>query len=82
LATYRIYLQTQAESRVDVEIDSSQYEDETELAEAVENEAWQELPDICAHCSGWGRKVGLSINQDGWEPIPLHQEVLVHLVLN
>lgn len=67
MAMYRIYLQTVASTSVDVEIDDTQYDDEFNLSEAIENAAYAECtPSLCAQCSGWGQ--GYSVDLGEWEP--------------
>ncbi len=59
MAKYRVWFKTGAAAYVDVdltdvEIDPEVREDEEALREAIIEIAYDDLPDLCAHCSGMG----------------------------
>lgn len=56
MATYRVFLTTGASTVIEVEADSE---------EGAETAAWDELPYVCAQCSGWGRRAGIEVGD--WE---------------
>jgi hypothetical protein len=57
---YRVSLSTNAWVTVTVEADN---------AEAAIEEAYQDAPNLCAQCSGWGRNFSLELG-DEWELMP------------
>lgn len=58
MAKYRVFLQTTANTYVEVEADS--------IEEAVDASYGQSMPRICAQCSGWGTGQNLELS-DAWE---------------
>lgn len=62
MAKYTVPLTTWANATVTVETDSTDPEEIAQLA-------WENTPDICANCGGWGRDFSLEIG-DEWESVP------------
>lgn len=63
MAKYRVYLQTVASTVVEVEAENKDAAYEAALSE--------DMPRICAQCSGWGGRQNLEIGDD-WD-IPQDQ---------
>jgi hypothetical protein len=55
---YRVYLQTVASTVVEVEAEDKY--------DAIEKATEQDMPTICAQCSGWGKSWNLELG-DVWE---------------
>ena len=58
---YRVYLQTVASTTIEVEADSKDA--------AIESALDQDMPTICAQCSGWGSDQSLELG-DVWDISP------------
>lgn len=57
MAKFRVYVGGNIEAYGTVEA-----EDKDEAIEKL----IEDIPNLCAGCSGWGRPVGLEINTDSW----------------
>ena len=62
MAKYTVLLVTWANATVTVETDETDPERIAELA-------YENAPDICAQCGGWGRDFSLEIG-DEWDTVP------------
>ena len=58
MAEYVVYFRTVASTAIRVEADSEE--------DAIER-AYEHVPNLCAHCSGWGQKAGVELGE--WETI-------------
>ena len=64
---YRVFFETGASLSIDVELSDEEIEATggDPLAASIEK-AYDHLPgDVCAHCSGWGKKYSLDLGE--WE---------------
>jgi hypothetical protein len=66
---YRVGIPKVIWAYIDVEVDETEFTDDGEINEAalrehVEQEAFQETPNLCAQCTGWGQS--WSIEEDDW----------------
>lgn len=81
MAKYRVFLATGASLSVTVEVDDDL--DVDEARESAIEKAFEEAPsNVCAQCSGWGKRWSLDLgewdmekNQDGTEAQPERVEV-------
>lgn len=69
MAKYRVNLTAFANLNITVEVPDDLSSEEARGA-AIE-EAHQNAPNLCAHCSGWGKKYGLELGE--WEVAKDHK---------
>lgn len=58
MTKYRVYLQTVASTVIEVEAEDKD--------DAYEKAIVQDMPRLCAHCSGWGKSWNMDLS-DVWE---------------
>lgn len=76
MAKYRVALQTVATTSIEIEVP----DDVTDLDEIAELAAGQDMPTICAHCSGmFGHGPSLDMD-DAWEVSEYNGEPLVERI--
>jgi len=58
---YRIYMETTASTAITVEVADDL--DDDEARDAAIDAAYENLPDLCARCSGWGQAAGIELSE-------------------